>query len=416
MQSRTLILIATAFLACACERAVAQSANYTPIPTGFDFPAPQARLLAARDSQDVASMRKHAWLVFAGMTQAAHPQLLSSEAIWETWYRGDEVFATGPQAEAMHHLIRKFVTPRQFRIPGQAAPQDVGISLASFTLFNQQTKDHVRDPQNKYFLRATLESLNSGFPAGASPEKRTIKEFPAAAMSLKAVWVRIAGTGLTPVPIWDPDKQQLTDPAPPQAPPLTWKRRILIDPSRDQIPPGETRDIVGFPGSHVVPLSAFYHFKVTPDQVAGLKKFGAQTGDFMVLVALHYTTKEIPDWVWATFWWHDSPEEGPFAAGRPESDKLKGPWRNYLMNVSYDMTTPKEADGKPKVCFNPWLEARFANGVNSNCMTCHQQSVWESASFLPVTRGPRAPNDPLFLDTTKLDFVWAFIFEGPGAQ
>jgi len=397
----------------ACGSVYAQT--YTPIPPNFDFPAPQARLLAARDSQNVDDMRRHAWMVFAGMTQPARPQDPTSEAVWETWYRGSEVFATGAQPEAARRLRRELVTPRQFQQRRGAAPQAVGLSLASSTLFNQETKDHIRDPQNKYFLRSALETLNASFPANGPVENRKIKDFPAAAMSLKAVWVRINSTGLTPLPVWDPDKQQMNDPAPPQNP-GTWKRRVLVDPSRDQIPDTETRDIPGFPGAHVVSLGRFYHFKVAQDQVAALQSFGAQAGDFMALVALHYTTKEIPDWVWATFWWHDKPNDGPFAKGRPDATQVKGPWRDYLMDVSYDMTTPREADGKPNACFNPWLEAGFSNGVRSNCMTCHQQSVWEKFSFLPITRGPKAPNDPLFRDTTRLDFVWAFTFEGPGQQ
>lgn len=141
----------------------------------------------------------------------------------------------------------------------------------------------------------------------------------------------------------------------------------------------------------------------------------------MALVALHYTTKEIPNWVWATFWWHDKPTDGPFAKARPGETIVRGVWRNYLMAVSFDMDLPKEADGSPHVAFNPWLEARFANGVNSNCMTCHQRAVWDpqipddagnAPPFLPITRGVASPDDPLFRTSTKVDFLWSLLFEG----
>lgn len=128
---------------------------------------------------------------------------------------------------------------------------------------------------------------------------------------------------------------------------------------------------------------------------------------------MHYTTKEIPNWVWATFWWHDSPNAGKFATERPAV--LKGVWRNYLMNASYDMDKPVETNGTPRVVFNPYLEARFLNGVNSNCMTCHRRAVWAKdnpqPAFLPITRGAPKPDDPAFIDATSVDFLWSLLFE-----
>ncbi len=77
------------------------------------------------------------------------------------------------------------------------------------------------------------------------------------------------------------------------------------------------------------------------------------------------------------------------------------------MDVVYDSTTPREFDGSPNACMNPWLEARFRSGMASNCMTCHQRSTWPQVPFLPVTRGSLTPTDPFFGDKTKLDFLWS---------
>ena len=118
--------------------------------------------------------------------------------------------------------------------------------------------------------------------------------------------------------------------------------------------------------------------------------------------------RTIPDWVWATFWWHDSPNDGTYAKDRP--DAVSGVWRNYLMDVTFSSDVPKESDGTPNVCFNPWLEARFAGGLTSNCMSCHQRAVWTPVSFLPVTRGSLPPNHQFFLGKTKLDFLWSIAF------
>eukprot|EP01031_Cornospumella_fuschlensis_P014526 gene14526-17738_t len=79
--------------------------------------------------------------------------------------------------------------------------------------------------------------------------------------------------------------------------------------------------------------------------------------DRLALVGINMMTHEQKDWVWAAFWWHDRPEVGPFAADRPST--LRGPWRNYLMQVAFDAEKPRASDGGAHICFNPWLEARF---------------------------------------------------------
>src|SRR6476660_7230820 len=73
--------------------------SHLPIPPGFDFPAEEATLLKFRDENDVPSMRKHAWMVFAGMTQPAP----GGEAIWETWYPSEQTFNQGAAPQAIVH-------------------------------------------------------------------------------------------------------------------------------------------------------------------------------------------------------------------------------------------------------------------------------------------------------------------------
>jgi hypothetical protein len=99
-------------------------------------------------------------------------------------------------------------------------------------------------------------------------------------------------------------------------------------------------------------------------QVTKLKAFQyAKPGGYAVLVGFHFATREVRNWVWATFWWHNFPNQGPYAEDRPRT--LKGVWRNYLMAASYDMVRPREADGKPHIAYNPYLEGQFWDGVTS---------------------------------------------------
>jgi hypothetical protein len=394
---------------------------YKPIPTGFDFPADETALLKMRDDKDIPAMRRHGWMVFAGLTQPARPAEADSETVWETWYSGPIVFApAGPSPQGVKRT-RVFTPLRQAQFQGPGL-QAVGQSAASFTLFNQETKDHIRT--NQYQMAQTMDSLNASWPSGTAIKDRKIKDFPRPAMSLKTTWWVVKKNQKTGMYIWDEKPE--ADPALAQ-PPGQWKRAVVVDPTREEIPAGEKEStfIKGkeFPNSRVVPLKSFYHFAAKAEDLPTLNAVGVgagedpnlgnvEVGDLLVLVAFHYTTKEIPDWVWATFWWHDQPNDGPYAAHRPDAAILKGVWRNYKMDVAFDMTTPVEPNGKPDAVFNPWLEARFPNGVNSNCMTCHQLATWPRFDFLPVTRGPLPVDAPRFRDTTKTDFLWSLRFEG----
>ena len=174
---------------------------------------------------------------------------------------------------------------------------------------------------------------------------------------------------------------------------------------------GEGRGAIG---SRVVPLDAFLHHAIdSAEELAAARTVAHDPslvlGDYVVLLGMHVTTKEIPDWVWATFWWHDRPDEGRFAEGRPAM--LEGAASHYLMDVAYSAETPRESDGTPHACMNPWLEARFPGGLHSNCLTCHQRAAFGAASFLPVTRRALAADDPYFAGKTTTDFLWTLALE-----
>jgi hypothetical protein len=394
---------------------------YAGIPAGFDFPASQSALINFRDTQNVSKMRHHIWMVFAGINQPAP----GGGPIWETWFPKEDTFTRNPprkdgrldrvpdgldrflladarlerpllplerSAVALQQPARrrpKLEKPRQLedvRAPGQ--------SMLAFVLFNQEAHEHIR--ANRLHLKSELTKINEKFSTDdVAVEKRNIKGFPRKAVSLKVIWEVVSGSEVTALPVWDgtPMKGFEEDNGP-----QTWKRCVAVDPTRDKIPDGETKDVeyrgVKRPKSRVVPLSSFYHFKLTKDMLADVERMDAKEGDHAILVGMHVTTKEIPDWVWATFWWHDRPDNGVFAADRPA--KLAGVWRNYLMNMAYSMETPREYDGSAHTCYNPWVEL-FPKGMGSNCMTCHQRALW--------------PKIPIFPNRTKLDFMWSIALE-----
>ena len=407
---------AISILMLAAGPAAAQQ-NYEPVPPGFDFPADEAMLLRFRDTQNVPEMRRHAWYVFAGLTQRAR----NGEAIWETWFPSPVTFSSVPQPPGPQPLgpagagpVRPFALPRQFTRGNGPAPQAIGESVLSFVMFNKEGNDHIRT--NQFNLQSALEALNKAFPAGTPVEKRDIKPFPRTAMSLKLVWKLVKATGLTPIPVWDNKPTRADAQGNPET---SWSRVVAVDPARTDISPAETADVflngVSFPKSRVVSMNRFYNFRITEKEIAAISAIdeNAKVGDFAVFMALHYTTKEIPEWIWSTFWWHDEPDNGVFGSDRPTI--VPGVWRNYLMDTAYSMELPREYDGTPNAVFDPYLEARFRGGLGSNCMTCHQLARWTSSGtqlpFLPVTRGAKALNDPFFQDSTRLDFLWSIVYE-----
>jgi hypothetical protein len=302
--------------------------GYEGIPPGFDYPADKAQLEQYRKDEDLSALRKHSWMLFAGMTV----EKPDGRPYWETWYRATEAFRPeGPTPQGPRPVIRQFETPNQFKRSG-VQPEAPGQSAISFVLFNWEGFHHIRT--NGLFDASKLDQINASFPSGTAWNNRKIPDFPAPAMTIKAVWWPVAGDDKTPIPIWDNDPAR---PLPRGNDFDTWKRVVVVDGTRMTVPNGEFIDArynnKTFPHSHVVGVASFYGFKVdqasidavvnNPDQ--GLRTLiqralgrPLRVGDFMVLVAMHATSKEIDDWTWQTFWWHDKPNDGPYAADRPD--------------------------------------------------------------------------------------------------
>jgi hypothetical protein len=338
----------------------------------------------------------------------------------------------------------------------------------SFVKFDQEAADFIW--RNQYFRRSTLIGLNQRFDAHGTPVvERSIKPFPRRAVALKLVFWLIKNpdspqseNGLTALPVWDPN----APPPPGGVPPMhtTWRRGVAVDPA-GRYPVGSRQrvNVNGTPGSphfvmaEVVPLSRFYAHQLTnPADVADARVFmnlhsSAQNeqerfvnnpgqtpelNDFIVLLAMHVATKEINDWTFQTFWWSLWPNEGRFARNR--TPNVKPPFTNYLMCAAYSTVTPKEPDGSPPICFNPYLETdlgpteeyRFRGisyppdpmaGTRSNCMNCHRQAGFpaiqpdnpDAASLGRVFNdGYRSPADPYFARLVKTDFLWSVALKG----
>lgn len=400
--------------------------GYTGIPAGFDFPADRTTLEYYRATSNFSAQRQHAWRVFAGLTQASPDNGLP---IFDTWYSEDETFRAShaPQSLAPRPAAYHFRAEEFHAGLGAAAARGANPAPLSLVLYNRAAYQHIR--ANELYAAAQLQRLRANGAADISvPGDRTIPDFPAAAVSVKTIWWPVAKDGTTALPVWDP---ALSPPHAQGNDYTSWARVVGVEPHRGKVPSSATRDLVfmghAFAQVRRVGLADFYYLivdRAMASSVMSTPKTARvarlvlgrplQPGDYLVLVAMHVSTKEIEDWVWATFWWHDRPDDGPFATGRP--DLIKGAWRNYLMNVSYDVNLPREPDGAPHIAFNPWVEGKFpaqpggqGSGMLSNCMNCHSRASYPKLGFLPIRRGnPDLQGDPAFAaGRLRTDFLWS---------
>lgn len=273
--------------------------------------------------------------------------------------------------------------------------------IITFVHYNRAAYGHIR--RQRLYSAATLRAL-------VRRGVRQIPPFPKAATVMMTGWWPVAAHEATPLPVWDSPPPG--DPVPRDY--VSWPRIVVVSADSHATAPKRIafagRD---FADPRGVEISRFRHVRV---DAAMARRLMADTGarkaalialerpliagDQLVLVAMHLLSYARPGGQWSTFWWHDQPDRGRFAQDRPAG--LPAPWHNYLMDQTSDAARPAEPDGSPRICFNPWFEARFPDGGNggghvSNCVACHARASFPRTDFLPIRRGvPDQARDPAF--------------------
>jgi hypothetical protein len=423
--------------------ALAQTITPEPIAVPpSEFPLPSAELDKQVAANDTAALRKHAWILWSGVTADSTQSFQGQKLpIWETWLSEQEAFA-GPALTAsvarQARSLRPFAIPRQLShrtvrsgnlLSMQIAPSAAKSRLLAFVKLSPDSANFVAvshptpnpgGPDTNYAKSSDLDRLNAYFNQNATPvANRKIVDFPAAATDLKMVFVPAKADQLSAIPLWAGPQNSSS---PSQPTPDTWNQCVAVDPSNSRS--GTTQiDCNGKTvTAQIVPLTSFYAIKVDEDTASRinttLSLSGASSlasGDYQILLAMHITTKEIANWTWQTFWWQNGQSPPGNIPGSVDGmlgpDRIKGPWRSYAMCISDSIVfPPTDPKGNPVVCYNPFLETAQADGINSNCMSCHARATYPGAPY-PDTYIPNGwvdMADPtLFSDQVKTDFVWA---------
>ena len=377
-----------------------------------------------RHDGDGHAQRRFIWRILSDLTDSAPDD---DRPRFELWHGEDAVFADAPPDDAGQRGMRGVF--RSSLDDGKRAQRDSDrergdVPVLTYALYNDAAYEHIR--AHHLNRRGELERLRRVGDADRTVSgDRSIPPFPVGATVLKTVWWPVAGDRLSALPVWDPERNPIGRAGNDY---LGWPRVVAIESSDTAHRDGSVSiDFAGrtFPAAHRVALSAFYHLAVDAEMAQRLMRDRSarktalvalgrpiRDGDALVLVGANLATRASDGWVWAAVWWHDQPDQGPFAADRP--DTLKAEWRNYLLQVAFDSTLPAAADGGPHVCFNPWLEGRFPDGGHgggpvSNCMTCHQRASYPPVNFLPITRGaPDLAHDAAYApDRLRTELLWS---------
>lgn len=358
------------------------------------------RLELARTSGDLDFQRHHMWALFASLVQPLAGTRLPA---FSTWMEESETFA------------RHLPVTNQPRSPFPGSPvvatsaRDVRLQgsgdapLISFIHFNPSAYRHIRDHQ--LFQEGELERLRfQGRVHETISGSRSIPPLPRDAMVVMTAWWPISGDSETPMPVWDPEGKRRSGGSNSY---VNWSRVLAVVPHAKNEQSRSSQPLA-FAGRSVVharrvSLDRFYHTGVSAEMAGRLMSDpdaakaafialgrSLRAGDFIAMVGLHVMSAGLPSGIWGTFWWHDRPMDGPYASDRP--DHLAMPWQQYLMDVAFDAVLPREADGSPNVCFNPWLDGGLGdgghgNGLKANCVSCHSRASYPLVDFLPVTRG-----------------------------
>ncbi|MFN7935935.1 MAG: hypothetical protein U0R19_21575 [Bryobacteraceae bacterium] len=408
-----------------CAQALAK---YRGLPVSVFMPT--KRMIEIRDNirkedgtagitEAESPLRKHGWDIFEAINTPIPG--VCSEPLWRTWYTDLEALRPNGCEERAPGMRAYLKLQQSSMIQQQVlkAHEDARGPVFRNVLFSKEVCDgilarKVLDPLRLKEWRATGVRDIPELPSRSATVKtdwRVVK--PNQALRL-GVWRKEFGFGNMGEPPRRVQARQLAE--------SDWEACVHVTQTAETPVPDYCGKVNGadIRGERFL-VQDFYHVRVlNEEQLQAMKALVPQgrleVNDVLILVGFHLTTREIPDWFWATFWWKPRTlQEGTESGGRPTSLENHRAWKNYVMDVTVSLKSPSDPmDGKSKVIYNPYLEATFLPfGTASNCMGCHMRAASCSGSNDPRTVHVDADgerySEPVqyFEGKIRTDFLWS---------
>lgn len=411
---------------------------------GFKFPEDSGKIYTWLENQDTTSIVKHAWGIWAGLTEPTKEKYNGQDLLtFETWNGVQELMILTAQGKTTKDDLVKISrtnlnVPKQF-IHGQIfGGQRIDSNFVVLETVSYDPSASYFATSNKLFKQSELKKFLVKDGVGSIPE------FPNTSITSKPTYyVGVPDkNGLIRVPVWvkpNPDTAFRYD---------KWTTFVYVDinnkqePNKKLTPVTKSNPTDEEINAATCNVNDFINYKIDrvgADYLNMHQDAGTPAtrqfieGDYILLVAMHVTTKEIKNWTWQTYFWCPDPSNPPspsskFEAGlRPK--ELKGAASHYAVSVAWTFVWPNQPitggtdkGGRPVIAFNPYLEGGFGPGVFSlpnkfnpnfvygmqtNCMSCHALSTMTGKNGYTTDQYIDMEDTSLFKNDVKLDFTWS---------
>lgn len=417
--------------------------SFQPFPPGYGYMENIAALQHATDKGDKAVIRAHGWKLWAGIMQ---PDQQTGWPLWYSWPNTTAAFNATAQQLAAAGPVAQTQSPTSDAVsitqknkshaikvdtkgPFYPVPKEV---ISAYPDAIAQTKDGPAVKDGKNFqsngdIMIATESLSASAMATIRREQLYLKatldkkhregvkilDMPKDFIVTKHMYWPVKAQGITALPVW---KNNYPPSYTAYAGYEIWDTVVGIDPSGQFV--GQYKPVTAFYGikeynrvkdwptlqtnALVYGLDRFYFHRVTQQDWDNfndadkailnaasywLSNQAFEVGDYLVTVAMHINTKELPSWTLQSIWWSDEPDKGIYAADRPAIPQAQGPWRHYLMTDSY--AVPANAKNKLAIAVNPYIEG-VIHPIATSCRNCHVRAGWPEGK----TRGTASYQNP----------------------
>ena len=413
---------------------------------GFNFPEDSTTIYKWLENQDTTEIVNHAWGIWAGLTEPTKQKYNGQNLlVFETWMGVQELAAMSAQgiiAEEgeFKHERTSLSVPKQFlhgRLLGNGPkPIDTNFVVLETVSYDPSAANFVT--LNQLFNKSKLESYVVKGGIGKVPE------FPNTSITTKPTYY--AGVpnknGLIRVPVWE-------SPNPAKAYKYTqWQKWVYADvnnkqkPNKSLVPVTSSNPSQSEIENATCNVNDFINYKIDrvgADYLNSHQDVGTTPsrqfieGDYVLLVAMHVTTKEFKNWTWQTYFWSPDPSNPPSPSSKFEAElrpkELKGASSHYAVSTAYAMVWPNQPitggsdkGTRPIIAFNPYLEGGFGPnvfslpntfkpdfvyGMQTNCMSCHALSTFSGKNGYTTNQYIDMRDTSLFNNDVKLDFTWS---------